>query len=55
MTTNYNINKNINMLNALNNNNKINNLILNNNSNNSKVKKMKKNTDIINRNINLNL
>ena len=55
MTTNYNINKNINMLNALNNNNKINNLILNNNSNNSKVKKMKKNTDIINRNINLNI
>ena len=55
MTTNYNINKNINMLNALNNNNKINNLILTNNNNNSKVKKMKKNTDIINKNINLNI
>jgi len=55
MTTNYNINKNINMLNVLNNNNKINNLILTNNNNNSKAKKMKKNTDIINKNINLNI
>jgi hypothetical protein len=54
MTTNYNINKNSNMLNVLN-NNKINNLILTNNSNNSKVKKMKKNTDIINKNIDLNI
>jgi hypothetical protein len=54
MTTNYNINKNINMLSVLN-NNKINNLILTNNNNNSKVKKVKKNTNIINNNINLNI
>ena len=55
MTTNYNINKNINILNALNNNNKINNLILTNNNNNSKVKNMKKNIDIINKKNNLNI
>ena len=57
MTTNYNMNKNINMLNVLNNNNKINNLILTNinNNNNSKVKKTKKNTEINSKNINLNI
>ena len=55
MTTNYNINKNINILNALNNNNKINNLILTNNNNNSKVKNMKKNIDLINKKNNLNI
>ena len=54
ITTNYNINKNINKLSVLN-NNKINNLILTNNNNNSKLKKIKKNTNIINNNINLNI
>ena len=51
MTTNYNTNKNYNMLNVLNNNNKINNLII---SNNSKVKKNKKN-DTNNKNINIKI
>ena len=50
MTTNYNINKNHNMISVLNNNNKINNLIM---ANNTKVKKKTKNNDIINKNINI--
>ena len=50
MTTNYNINKNLNMISVLNNNNKINNLIM---ANNIKAKKIKKNNDINNKNINI--
>ena len=50
MTTNYNINKNYNMISVLNNNNKINNLIM---TNNIKAKKVKKNPEIKNKNINI--
>jgi hypothetical protein len=52
ITTNYNVNKNYNMLSVLNNNNKINNLIM---GNNTKVKKTKKNNDIINKNLNIKI
>ena len=52
MTTNYNLNKNINMLSVLNNNNKINNLLM---TNNTKSKKVKKNNDIYNKNINIKI
>ena len=50
MTTNYNINKNHNMISVLNNNNKINNLIM---ANNTKVKKKAKYNDIPCKNINI--
>ena len=50
LTTNYNINKNINMINSLN-NNKINNLMVNN----SKTKKVKKTNDIFNKSVNLKI
>ena len=50
MTTNYNINKNHNMISVLNNNNKINNLIM---TNNIKAKKLKKNIETKNKNINI--
>ena len=50
MTTNYNINKNYNMISVLNNNNKINNLIM---ANNIKAKKVKKNSEINSKNINI--
>ena len=49
MTTNYNINENVNILNMLNNDNKIDNLIM---TNNSKVKKVKKNGNNKSPNIN---
>ena len=52
MTTNYNVNKNYNMLTVLNNNTKINNLIM---GNNTKIKKNKKNIDINNNNKNINI
>ena len=52
MTMNYNINKNLNMLSVLNNNNKINNLL---ETNNTKVKKVKKNNDIYNKNTNIKI
>ena len=51
MTTNYNINENVNILNMLNNDNKIDNLIM---TNSSKTKKVKKNNEINNKNSSIN-